>query len=206
MEVSQMVQCRSSRVPLVIGIAFIFLFAGCAAQQYVPIYADPDIENMNFDTITLLPVVDARTDKSHKFDIEGSIGDRVAKKLKSKGYTVIAAGTATDFSVIPDDEIAEMEPLELSSLGPEDATIMLVVFVNDASAKMALGYSFKMETTAILLNKPTKAMLWKDKGIGSAGQGGLAGCLMAGLTKDEAMSGAVDLMLKSFPLAPSKRK
>jgi hypothetical protein len=83
---------------------------------------------------------------------------------------------------------------------------MMVVYLDDASSKTALGYSFKAENTALLLNKRSGAMLWKDKGIGSQGQGGLYGCLMSPMIKDDALSGSVTSMLASFPKAPSKRR
>jgi hypothetical protein len=189
-----------------IGLIVVCVLAGCAARPKIPIFADPDLLNMRFETITLLPVVDRRVDKSHDLNLESSIGGRVEKKLKGKGYTVIRPGAFSDTLQVTNEEVAEMEPYELKTLGAENMEYMLIVYLDDASSKTALGYTFKMESTALLLNKRTGAMLWKDKGIGSQGQGGLAGCLMSPMVKGEAMDICISNMLDSFPNSPRKRK
>jgi hypothetical protein len=97
-----------------------------------------------------------------------------------------------------------MEPYELQALGVENTNYMMIVYLDDASSKTALGYSFKIESTALLLNKQTGAMVWKDKGIGSQGQGGLLGCLISSSVKSEAMGICVKSMLSSFPDGPIK--
>jgi hypothetical protein len=197
---------KKLRSMLVIGAMLIAMAVGCAKRPNVPIYSDPDLENMGFDTVTFLPVVDRRVDKSYDIDLEKDVGGRVVKDLEKKGYTVLRADAFSQSANVPNNEVAEMEAHELAELGPDNAERMLVVYLDDVSSKTALGYSFKMESTAVLVDKSSGSMLWKDKGIGSAGQGGMLGCAMAGATKGEAMGLSVKEMMGSFPKTPAKRK
>lgn len=190
---------------LVFGFIFVFSLSGCGPKP-VPIFMDPDFENMNFNTVTLIPVIDRRVDKSYEFNYEKDIGNRIEKKLKKYGYTVIRLDSFSEEVDIPNDEIAEMEAHELRILGNDKTEFMLVPYLDDASSKTALGYSFKIEVTGMLINKQSGSMLWKDKGIGSAGQGGLYGCMMAGVTRGEATNKSVNDLMDTFIKEPSKRK
>ncbi|HUU46830.1 MAG TPA: hypothetical protein VM118_13960 [Acidobacteriota bacterium] len=188
-----------------IGLVSAAMLIQCAAgtkTAKIPIFADPGLFTLNIRTVTLLPVIDQRIDKSHGINLEADIGNKVEKELIKKRLTVIRAGAFSDTLDISNDEVAEMEPRELAILGSSETQYMLVVYLNDASGKTALGYSFKIETTAILLNRQAANMLWKDKGVGSQGQGGLYGCLISGMVRGDAIRGCVAGMLASFPPAP----
>lgn len=187
-------------------IGCVALLAGCATTPKVPIFLDPNLDHMQIDTITLLPVVDRRMDRSVSTTPEDLLGSRVKKAVEKLGYEVNTPGVFSPTAEIPNEEIAEMDVTELATLGPEDAKVLLIVFLDDASSKTALGYSFKIEATAILLNKRTQSILWKDKGIGTSGQGGLVGCLMAPMIKSGSTDTCVRSVLASFPKHPSKRK
>jgi hypothetical protein len=189
-----------------LGLVAICVLVECAAKPPVPIFVDPNLANMQFDNVTLLPVVDRRVDKSYELNLEGSIGDRVAKRLNKKGYAVDRPGAFSDTIQITPEEIAEMEPYELSTLGGGNSEYLFISYLDDASSKTALGYTFKMEATGILINRQNGAMLWKDKGIGSQGQGGMLGCMMSGVVKGEAMDACIDRMMATFPESPDKRK
>ncbi len=189
-----------------IGLVVIYLLTSCAGQPKPPIYADPDLNNIQFETVTLLPIVDRRVDKSYELDLESNIGKRVEKNIKKKGYSVIRQTTFSDTLQVTNEKIAEMEPYELKALGGEKTDYMLIVYLDDALGKTGFGYTFKIEATALLINKQTGSMLWKDKGIGSHGQAGLFGALMSAGTKAEAMDQCVKKMLSSFPKIQRKRK
>lgn len=185
---------------LITGILLASFFMGCAPATKIPIHMDSDLVDMNIEVITLLPIVDRRVDKSYDLNLEKKIGKKVEKMMGKKGYIIERPGAFSDTKDIPNDEIAEMEPRELAILGASDTEFIMVAFLDDASAKTALGYSFKCEVTAVLINKQNGNLIWKDKGIGSQGQGGLIGCLMSSAVKDEAIAACIKSMLLSFPI------
>lgn len=182
------------------------LMVGCAGRvPRTPIYADPDLANIFFDTVTVLPVVDRRVDKSTDVNLEKNVRGKAVKALEKNGYSVLVAESFAEGIDIPNDEVAEMEVHELATLGSPDTGMMLILFMDDASGATALGYSFKSEMTALLLDKSRKAMIWKDKGVASQGQGGLLGCAMSGSIKSECLSACVNSMLESFPAGPGRQ-
>lgn len=179
--------------------------SGCASGiPRTPIYADPDLASLHFDTVTVLPVVDRRVDQSSGINLDKTIRGQAIRILEKQGYAVIDPPAFSESVDIPNAEVAEMEVRELTALGPADAKMMLVLYLDDASGVTALGYSFKTEMTALLIDKPRGALIWKDKGIASQGQGGLLGCLMSSSIKSDALKQCVSEMLASFPVGPGK--
>jgi hypothetical protein len=178
----------------------LFLLLGCAAPVKNAIYLDSEFHQRIGDNINVLPTVDLRKDKSASIDLESDIRTRFADGLKDKGYKVELLkdyGGSKDLKV---EAVAEMLQDELYVLGPQDSLPILILFLNDASSKyVVMGYTYKVEVTGLLLDKQRKTVLWKDKGVGSSGQGGLISGLMAPLVKSEALSSSVNSMLMSFP-------
>lgn len=185
-----------------VAVGVVGLIAGCAGAPKVPIFVDPTFAALDIRMVTLLPIVDRRVDKSYEMDIESSIGNKVEAQLNKKGYTVARPGAFSDEEDVPNGAVAEMEPNEMTRLGGAGSDYLLVAYVDDLSGKTALGYSFKTETSAVLVKRDSGALVWRDKGVGSAGQGGLIGCMMAGAVKGEALDMAVDGMMSSLPPVP----
>lgn len=193
------------RLSLLILVSCAIVASGCVKQPRVPIYADPGLSAVIFDTVTVLPVVDRRVDKSAKVDLEKRILNPAKKLLKKQGYEVIVAEGFSQSSGISNEAVAEMETAELAELGPSGTKMMLILYLEDASAAIGFGASFKGETSASLIDKPKALLLWKDKAVNSQGQGGLIGCLMANDLKNSCLQMCVTQMLSSFPLGPKKR-
>jgi hypothetical protein len=190
---------------IILTVAACGIIAGCAAVK-PPIYVDPDIDKIDISSVTLLPIIDRRVDKSKELDYERYVGNRIRNKMKSFGYEVVRPEAYSDTSKIPVEAVAEMETHELALLATNNDKYILLVYLDDAVGKTGLGYSFKIELTSVLLDRDNKSVLWKSKALGSKGQGGLMGCMMSGDTQAMAIKQAINSMYSSFPKAMSKRK
>lgn len=181
------------------------LLVGCgAAPMKKAIVLDADFHYRLGEKVNILPVIDLRKDKSTDIDLDDSIRTPFVNSIKDKGYAV---ATLNDFDKkdLTMEAVAEMSEDELYVLGPKDAQSILILFVNDVSSKyVVMGYTYKVELTGLLLDKQRKTVLWKDKGVGSSGQGGLISGIMAPLVKSEALSTAVNSMIMSFPASRTK--
>jgi hypothetical protein len=192
------------RLLLLAGCAALMTLAGCASTPPVAIYSDPDLAKLEIRSLTLLPVVDRRVDRSYELDREKSIGDRVEKQLRKKGYDVIRATAFSDSAALENDQVAEMEPRELARLGSAQSPFLLFVYLDDISSKTALGYTFKVEASSILVNRGGGNTLWKDKAVVSQGQGGLLGCMMSGAVKSGALGTCATRLVTTLPDTPEK--
>lgn len=182
---------------VLIGISI--LVGGCATSPKRPIVIAQDFNALRIGEVDMLPVFDARKDTSTSLDMQRNIGAPILSSALKKGYKVTLLQNVA-FEGFSSSDMIEMTPEELCALGPVDAKNLLIVIVEDVSSKYAvMGYTYKVEVVGILLDKANKKVLWKDKGIGNAGQGGLISGLVAPLIKSEALSGAINSLMRSLP-------
>ena len=184
---------------------FFFILGGCVRMvppkiEKIPITLDTSFSEMGITTISLLPVVDRRPDKSYDIDFDKDIREKVKEILEKKGYSVEIEDTFS--AEIDNEELAEMDVADLASLGPEDARAVLLIYIEDILSKyVVMAYTFKIEATASLISKEKQVELWRDKGIGKSGQGGLVSIVPA-LFGPAGINDCINDMLDSFPNAP----
>lgn len=185
-------------VAVMIG-GFTIRVGGCSSAPKPPLYADPQLATMSFETITVLPIVDARIDKSEDFDLEQELGERLEGLLADKGYDVERPGDFSDRDRFSHAQVAAMNDVQLASLGPAAAEPLLVLYLNDASGEVGLGASYNLEATAVLVSKRSGEVLWRNKSVQSIGMGGAAGCMVASQMDGKASELALKEMFGSFP-------
>ena len=177
-----------------------FGFVGCVPKtKRIPITWEPSFYESSISRIVLMPIVDARPDKSFEVDLNDFKG-RVKDTLEEKGYTVVLPNNYSETMDITAEDVAEMSAKELASLGLENEFFLLFVYVEDIlSEYVIMAYKFKIEAVGSLISKSKKIELWRDKGIGRSGQGGLISGLTQGLNRSGAYDGCVISMLESLP-------
>jgi hypothetical protein len=192
---------KFSFLNLLITISAVFLISGCATKTpKIPIFWDPGFAEMSVKSITIMPIVDRRADKSFELDAEDII-DEAKSVLEKKGYAVKVADSFKPGETISNEGILEMESAELASLGAQDAQYLLYVYIEDAvSSYKVMAHTFKIEATASLLSKERKSEIWRDKGLGQAGQGGLISGLVKGLNEGAGVEICMRNMLESLPV------
>jgi len=186
---------------VLISFVFIsFVVSGCSTVQKIPIKLDPHFKEKGINTIVLMPVIDRRVDKKAQFDFEKDLRIPAKKILEKKGYEVIAPDYFSDNNDITSEQVADMNISELCELGPKNAKALLCIYVEDIlDDYVVLAYTFKIEATGSLIEKTEKLELWRDKGIGAYGQGGLISGVLSGMYKQTAVSQCLDGMLVTLP-------
>lgn len=186
-----------------IVMAGLVLSSGCSTVPKMPIKLDPSYSTKGIDTIVLMPVIDRRVDKKSKLDVENVIRIPVKKILVKKGYDVVMPSSFSETGSISADNVAEMNTDELSGLGPDNTRALLYIYVDDVlDDYIVLAYSYKIEATGSLIDKNDRIELWRDKGIGTSGQGGLISGVLAGLYQASAVSICLDDMFCTLPKCP----
>ncbi len=183
-------------------LGFLFL-AGCATPRF-PIKIDPAFSQRGIRSIALLPAIDQRKDRSYEIDLNYEINTRARKSLEKKGYVVLETSPVVASNRSEASRLMDMDPAYLASLGPANADAVMAIYLQDTlRSYMIMSYVFKAEAIGTLVSKADQTEVWRDKGLGNAGQGGLISGLLQGLYRAEALDGCVYGMLATLPKAPA---
>lgn len=192
------VRCR----PNACVIALLCL-TGCTTVVRQPITLDESAFNTRLETIIVMPVLDARAEKSVSFAPSESkrVLKRVINKLVALGYDVQTANT---WNVPPDvtpQQFLDMSTAELCRYLPANSRVALIVSVDGLrSTYSVLLNSFSISATVSLVDVSSRKEIWKDAAIGQYGGGGIVG---ASLTQIGKRAFAYDALAKtafeSFP-------
>jgi len=165
----------------------------------------PDPRFLAIQNIAVLPIVDARAGDKASLNI-AKLQTNVVKALQRKRYPVSAASTAGDAGQIAVEDLEEAQSAYVKKLGPANERWVMVVLLDDIHSKMTFGSTGNAELEGYLFDKDSGECVWKGKGVGQAGQGGLLGMSMKGMMKSEALDAAVMSLLASIPTRPKPGK
>ena len=159
---------------------FLALF-GCESSIYVkPSYMDEGFDRQNVSTITVLPVVDARIDKSYDVDLKRVIKASIAASLiVDKGYDIDFEEDIGSLSGIYIEDIQTHSKDWIERLGPEDTRWILLMAILDAKSEAGFGRSAAAEIQAFLFDKQQGRLVWKNHAASAGGHGGLGYLLMS---------------------------
>lgn len=165
----------------------------------------PDPKFIAIQNISVLPIVDARAGKKTGVNMEKLQGS-VVNGLKRKHYVVGAASNSGEAGEIAIEDVDSANPPYLKKLGPSGERWVMVVFLEDVASKITFGSTGNAELRGYLFDKDHGDLIWKGKGVGQAGQGGLMGMTMKGMMKGQALDAAVASLLADVPTLPKGGK
>jgi len=184
-----MVGKNSLKLYLVVSLGLGLVLTGCTRT---PLYIDKGFLEKPIDTVTLLPVVDIRKDKTAAtINAETDVRKPIEKLFAKKGYAVRIADSFTDGAQPVPDAIVEMDVSELAKLGPTDSQNLFIFYLEDLSTSyVVMQKTSKIEASAMIVDKKNHRYLWKDKCVASVGKWGLISGLLPiqGLAVDQCLS------------------
>lgn len=169
-------------------------FSAAKKKEKVP----PDPRFATIESISVLPIVDARAGKKADVNLEKLQGG-VVKVLKRKHYTADGASISGDAGEIAIEDIEAAKPEYVKKLGPSSERWVMIIFLDDVVSKITFGSTGNAQLSGYLFDKSNGDLIWQAKGVGQAGQGGLMGMTMKGMMKGEALNAAMYSLLASIP-------
>jgi hypothetical protein len=177
------------------------LLSACTTQNATVV--DSGAFRPEVDTLYLMPLVDARTDKSSVFDADDikRVRDSAAKHLEALGYAVNQIDAWKTEQPVADDALANMTADDLCKLAPPDATVFLVITIDHVSAHyLGLAASYSIKGTAVAINLAQRKEIWRHGGSASRGMVGVSGSLISQIAKKAGAQGdLMDAVFSSFP-------
>jgi hypothetical protein len=183
---------------LVIGLGI-----GCASTNRKDVETPLGIDEEPVNRVALVPLV-RTTPAEVKFAIEDLVEKRLVAGLGRRGIEVLPAGGGAAAPAIDEEEMRGVTAERLRALGPESERFVLVVFLTDYSSRITFGSTCNAEVVGYLVDKHAGSVVWRGKGVGASGQGGLAGMMMKRLNDRGAVETAVAELIASFPKAVAR--
>jgi hypothetical protein len=185
------------------ALAMVALFTSCAGPGKTAAHQSARFTPAEVDQITVLPVVDLRQDKTVDIDLTHIVHGRAKSLLKSKKYEVLLSSDPSAVAGLTEEDLRAKDCPSLEHIQPTGARWIMVFAVHDVTRKLTFGSTGGAELTGYFFDRQNGEQLWRDKGVGRAGQGGLLGMAMIGMMSGEALRAAANDCLITFP---SKRR
>jgi hypothetical protein len=129
-----------------------------------------------------------------------------AKNLRRRNYATASSDNKGIAGDIAEEDLNDARPEWIKRLEPADARWVMVIGLNDVHIKMTFGSTGNAEVIGFLFDKQDGSVVWKGKGIGQAGQGGLLGMAVKGVMSEAAIETAIFNLCNGIPKAPKKGK
>jgi len=185
-------------------LSTVFVASGCAATLRQPILLEPGFQFSSVEHIGVLPPVDARVEKKNRVDLPRQINRPAMSILSKRGYQVTAVQDTGEVGEITEEDLKEAKPEWVNRLGPPTTRWVMVLCLADLRTKLTFGSTGNAEVTGYLFDKAVGKLVWKDKGVGQVGQGGLLGMAMKSTMDDSALGVAVSNVFATVPKSASK--
>ena len=154
--------------------------------------------NQPLPTIHIMPLIDARKDKSGSLDVDDiqRIRDLTRTKLGDMGYQAVIENVWQKDVSTTDQQVAAMNEAALSRLVPPETGVFLVLTVTDVTDRYGgVMASYSITATFTLIDRTKGAAIWKDVGTGSHAAGGIIASQVAEADKRiEAETGLVNTL------------
>jgi len=148
----------------------------------------------------VLPVVDLRFNKEPELPkLNKWILGTVKSSLKRKKYTFTIVSDTSLVGNITEEDLQTVDAEWVKDLGPTGSRWVMVIALLDAKSKLTFGSTGNAEVAGYLFDRMDGSIVWRDKGIGSVGQGGLIGMFLKGLMIGDAINMATSDLMRSFP-------
>jgi hypothetical protein len=137
-----------------------------------PIETDAKFKHPLFDTmgvqhITMLPVYDARANKTLNVDINDIVHSVIVDQLARRGYEATIVEDESLVSKISYEDVALSRPGWVQELGPNGVDWVMLIMVQEFYRTISLTGSFASATlSGHLYNKPLGEKVWEAVGNG----------------------------------------
>lgn len=180
----------------------LLIISGCAPKR-IPITLDQMAFTKTIDPITIMPILDARTNKTVPYDKKDSqkFLDIISDRLEILGYTVQFASWKAVSSDLDTQDLLDMNIDELCNYIPSDNPTALIFTLEEMRDDALIGIAFNMGGTATLISIKEKKEIWKDTAVKRLELGPLAQLFI-----NEKKGAFSDLTLDLFLSLPKKNK
>lgn len=190
-------------IRFLIILTSITLLLSCATKKAIlptPLYQSDSFDATIIDNILILPTVDLRLNKEAKLKkLDKWVHSFAAMQLKRRKYKYTIIEDRSIVENITEEDLDDLNTEFLKNLYSSHNRWVLLMALHDVKHKLTFGSTGNAEISSFLIDMNSGIVLWRDKGIGEFGQGGLVGMSLAGASAGFAIKNAAHNSLVSLP-------
>ncbi len=195
----------SRRLRILVVLATVALVTGCGTlPQKKAIYIDSAYNPESVSGITLLSPIDARVDQTVEVELSKQLNELMKKILEERGYTANVLSDAPTGATLLKYDLKAADAKLIKTLGPDDARWVMILVLDDVTTQLTFGSTGNAEVSGFMFDKQNGTTVWRDKGIGRVGQGGLYGMVIKSVMDEKAIRMGVFNLSASVPLRRDK--
>jgi len=185
-------------------VACIVGVLGCNPRK--PLEIDPSLtSSARFDTITLMPVIDARPDRFDYLPLGRDVSAAAVQFVREKGYLV---AQAESYAQRPPDsiDIDNVKAADLIALVPAEAHDFLIVQIEKMDRTIdEAGVLYYVRLSAVLVDRDAARVLWRDVASANNTLTGFFTIVTRGSSQFEAAVNASRSLFSTLPARPGSR-
>jgi hypothetical protein len=181
-------------------VSLLILVTGCVTPYNKANFMSNDINVMQIDTITVMPILDFRINKEKELNLDKLLHNILEIQLKHRNYKCVMLTDRTIIAHIDQEELESHNKEWIDSINSAGGRWILFVALLDSSSQLTFGSTGSAEMSAYIFDKHNSKLIWQEKAIGSTGQGGLIGMTLKGLMETDAICTATQNLMKAIPV------
>jgi|GEM_PF-874606 len=181
------------------GMVLLVLMSGCAGTTRPADFILTGFDCTSVQSVAVLPVLDLRIDQSSKLDLDDIILPIAESTLENRGYSPNLQKDRALLANVTGDDLDAPTRDFIASLPPASSRWVLVLALNNSSSSLTFGSTGTAEVSGYLFDKDSGQLVWREKEVGQAGQGGLLGMAMIAMMESQAIQQATMKIFGSLP-------
>ncbi len=187
-----------SRYALVAG-GLILALASCVRPNRTALYWEHRVPAKEIGALVLLPALDSRIDRRVDINLDQQVLAVSITVLDERGYAASLGVMPADVGEVSIDELPTADASWIKRLAPAGRWVMLLGLV-DVTKTMTFGSTGNAEVAGFLFDTQQGLLVWRDRGVGQVGQGGLLGIMLTEKMDDWAIEDALNNLFASLPV------
>jgi hypothetical protein len=180
-------------------LAAFVLIAACGPGMRPALFWRDAVQAHQIDSISVLPAIDGRIDRSIDVDLDAQLVDETIRLLRERGYVATRVSADAYDPALRLDELAHADAATIKELAPAGRWVMVVGLV-DVTTSLTFGSTGNAEVAGYLFDTTDGSLQWRDKGVGQVGQGGLLGMALIANMDEAAIADALQKMIAGIPI------
>jgi len=180
-------------------LALAVLAAACGPGQRPSLFWNQDVQPHDIGAVAVMAAADDRVDRSIEVNLDAQLTDMTVSLMRDRGWDGRAATLPAAAAGMTLTELEHADAATIRRLATPVNRWVMVVGLVDVTTALTFGSTGNAEVAGYLFDTEAGVLLWRDRGVGQVGQGGLLGMALIDNMDEAAIATALEKMIAGLP-------